>query len=372
VTVPKEKQPGVFAIYGTVGGLAATSGPLIGGVLVQLNIVGLDWRPIFLINVPVGLLGLYFGARHISESKGPADTRLDLVGVLLATVGLLLLLYPLTEGRDLHWPAWCYASMALAVPVLALFAWFERRKAAAQGSPLVPPQLFRARSFVAGQGLQLAIFLFTGAFFLAWYLFMQIGLNWTPLHAGLTALAFCLGAFISSALSVTALVPKFGRAVLQFGAIVLLAGLGAFLAVVEARGARIGTWDMAGPLLVIGIGFGAVASPIPMFALADVRHEDAGSASGLINTMQQLGLTLGIALVSVVFLTPLGGYANITPGPRGQAESAAAAAAFASAFKPALIASLAVIALTFAVSYGLPRRVAGHGPAAQPEPAAAG
>ncbi|MEU6660806.1 MFS transporter [Streptomyces sp. NPDC046821] len=310
VTFPASKRPAVFAIYGVVGGIAATVAPLVGGVLVDLDLFGLGWRPIFLINVPIGLVGAYLGLRSITESKAAKALRLDLPGVALASLALLLLLYPLTQGRELGWPAWGNVLMALSAVVLAVFVVYERRREQRGLSPLVPLALFKARSFSAGQVLQLTLFLFTGAFFLAWYLFMQLGLGWSALHAGLTGLSFCVGAFITSALSVTLLAPKFGRVVLQIGALVLAAGLGAFLWVVTANGAGTSSWLMVGPLLLVGLGFGLIAPPIALFALSDVPHEDAGAASGLINTMAQLGLALGIALVSLVFFNPLGSHAS--------------------------------------------------------------
>lgn len=314
VTFPKGQQGKVFAVYGMVGGIAATVAPLVGGLIVDADLFGLDWRPVFLMNVPVGIAGLYIGWKSIQESLAERRPRLDLPGVLLAMATVVLLMFPLTQGREHGWPWWGFGMMALAAVGLAVFVAYERRTERASESPLVPLRLFRTRTFSASLGLQLAVYLFTGAFFLCWYLFMQLGLGWSPLHAGSTALAFCLGAFVSSALSVTVLVPKFGRAVLQVGAVLLLVGLLLFLWVLNSKGAGIGSWDMAPALFVLGIGFGCLSPPIPQFALTDVSHEDAGSASGLINTMQQLGLALGIALVSVLFFLPLA----------SQAESAAA------------------------------------------------
>lgn len=307
VTFPPKEQGNVFAIYGMVGGLAATTAPLIGGLLVNGNLFGLEWRPVFLINVPIGIAGFLLGWKYIAESKAPVSMRLDLVGVAIGSAALLLLMYPLTMGRDLGWPAWTFVMIAAALAVLVAFVYYERYKERKDGSPLVALGLFKARSFSSGLSLQIGFYLLTGLFFLSWYLFMQIGLGWSPLHAGSTALAFCIGTFLTAAASVTVLVPKFGRAVLQAGAVMMVLGFVVFYLIASAKGAQIGTWHMVTPLFMLGLGFGAVASPIPQFALADVPHKDAGSASGLINTMMQLGLALGIALVGAVFFSPLGG-----------------------------------------------------------------
>jgi EmrB/QacA subfamily drug resistance transporter len=309
VTFPPKQRGPVLAIYGLVGGVAATTAPLIGGLLVNANVFGLEWRPVFLVNVPIGIAGFLLGGRYIAESKAPVSLRLDLVGVAISTIGLLLLMYPLTMGRDLGWPAWTFVSVAAGIVVLVAFVWYERYRERKDGSSLVSLGLFKARSFAAGLSLQVGFFLLTGLFFLSWYLFMQLGLGWSALHAGSTALAFCVGAFLTSAASVTVLVPKFGRAVLQAGAVTMVLGFAVFYWIAGAKGSQIGTWHMVTPLFMLGLGFGAVAAPIPLFALVDVPHRDAGSASGLINTMQQLGLALGIALVGAVFLSPLSGFA---------------------------------------------------------------
>jgi EmrB/QacA subfamily drug resistance transporter len=310
VTFPPKEQGKVFAIYGMVGGIAATIAPLIGGLLVNADLFGLQWRPVFLVNVPVAIAGFLLGWKYIDESKAPVPLKLDLIGVVIGMAGLLLLMYPLTVGHDYGWPAWTFIMIVAAAVVLVGFVYFERYKERKDGSPLVSLDLFKARSFSAGLSLQLGLYLLTGLFFLAWYLLMQIGLGWSPLRSGVTALAFCLGTFVTAAASVTVLVPKFGRVVLQAGAVMMLLGFVVFFWVASAKGGGLGTWDMVPPLIMIGLGFGALASPIPQFALADVPHKDAGSASGLINTMQQLGLALGIALVGALFFSPLGGLAG--------------------------------------------------------------
>lgn len=306
VTFVGAERAKAFAILGIVGGLAATVAPLIGGVVVQLDLFGLSWRPVFLMNVVIAGAALIVGGRHITDSTADRRPRLDLVGMLLSAAVLLLVLVPLTLGHDLGWPAWCTVSVIAAALLAVVFVAHQRRVRRSGSTPLLALELFSARSYVAGNLLNLAVYTFIGMFFLAWYLFMQIGLGWGPLHAGLTALAFCIGAFITSALSVTVLIQKFGRAVLQVGAVVIAAGIGLFLWVLQAQGSDIGTWGMVLPLLLVGLGFGLVAPPIAVFALVDVPQDDAGSASGVINTTQQLGFAVGIALVSLTFLAPLG------------------------------------------------------------------
>src|SRR5689334_3199856 len=136
-TFPADERGKVFGLFGAIVGLGAVSGPLLGSLLTEWNLFGLEWRPIFLINLPVGIAALFLGSRYITESKAPRALKLDLVGVALVTLGLLMLLYPLTRGRELGWPLWGYVSMAGAFVVLAALVAYERRKAVRDGSPLV-------------------------------------------------------------------------------------------------------------------------------------------------------------------------------------------------------------------------------------------
>ena len=278
------------------------------------NIFDWDWRPIFLINVPIGIIGYILGWKYINESKAPERIRLDLVGVVLATVSLTALLFPLTFGRELNWPAWSFVLMAASVVGFLGFIAYERAKQRKDGMPLVPLNLFKNRSFSAALAMMLGMFTFTGMFMLALYLFMQEGLGFTPLRTGVTLLAFCIGAFITASASVVALVPKFGRAVLQVGAVVIAVGIAVLLLTLSPD---VTSWGMVPGLLLIGLGFGMAATPIALFALQEVPHQDAGAASGLINTKQQLGFAFGIAVVSLAFFAPLASSGN------SQAESLA-------------------------------------------------
>ncbi|MEU0879558.1 DHA2 family efflux MFS transporter permease subunit [Lentzea sp. NPDC005914] len=302
VTFPDKEKGAVFAIQGTIGGLAATIAPLVGGLLVAANIFGWEWRTVFLVNVPIGLIGYALGWKFINESKAPYKIRLDLVGVVLATVSLTALLFPLTFGRELHWPAWSFVLMAASVVGFLVFIAYERAKQRKDGMPLVPLSLFKSRSFSAALALMLGMFTFTGMFMLALYLFMQEGLGFSPLRTGVTLLAFCIGAFITASASVIALVPKFGRAVLQVGAVVIAIGVTVFLLTLSPD---VTSWGMVPGLLLIGLGFGMTATPIALFALQEVPHQDAGAASGLINTKQQLGFAVGISVVTLAFFAPL-------------------------------------------------------------------
>ncbi|MEU9175021.1 MFS transporter [Streptomyces sp. NPDC048420] len=349
-TFPAHERGKVFGLFGAVVGLGAVSGPLLGALLTEWNLFGLEWRPIFLINLPVGIAGLLLGSRFITESKAPKALKLDLVGVALVVVGLLMLLYPLTRGRELGWPLWGYLCMAGAVVVFGALVAYERRKTARDGSPLIELSLFRVKSFAAGIAVQTVFGVGLGIFFLVWTLYMQIGLGWSPLRAGLTGVPFSLAVSTAAGLSVQQLVPRFGRRVLQAGALLMAAGVLLYLWEAERYGMAISSWQMALPLVVMGVGMGLIVAPLTDAVLSEVPREHAGSASGLINTVQQMGNALGLGLVSVVFFGVVGddlGPAQVGP-------------AFVDAFQHALGWVAAVMVVIFLLMFALPRRPAQH------------
>ncbi|MFE5871149.1 MFS transporter [Streptomyces roseifaciens] len=303
VTFPAHERGKVFGMFGAVVGLGAVSGPLLGALLTQWNLFGLEWRPIFLINLPVGIAGLLLGRRFITESKAPQALKLDLVGVALASAGLLMLLFPLTQGREHDWPLWGFISMAASLPVFAGFIAYERHKTRKDGSPLVELSLFKVRSFAGGVGVQLVFGMTTGIFFMVWTMYMQMGLGWSPLRAGLTGIPFSIAVSVAAGMSVQKLVPRFGRNVLSAGAVVMAAGVLIYIWEADRYGADITSWQMALPLIVMGAGMGLIVSPITDAILSEVPREHAGSASGLINTTMQLGQAIGLGLVSVAFFS---------------------------------------------------------------------
>ncbi|MFD3529933.1 MFS transporter [Streptomyces sp. NPDC058664] len=353
VTFPAHERGKVFGLFGAIIGLGAVSGPLLGALLTQWNIAGLEWRPIFLINLPVGIAGLLLGRTFITESKAPKALRLDMVGVLLVTAALLMLIYPLTRGRELDWPLWGHLMMAGSVLVFAALVAYEKYKTKKDGSPLVELSLFKVKSFAAGIAVQLTFGVVMGIFFLVWTMYMQIGLGWTPLRAGLTGVPFSIAVSLAAGLSVQKLVPRFGRKVLQAGALTMIAGVLLYLFEAGRYGTGIASWQMIPPLVVMGLGMGLIVAPLTDAVLSDVPKEHAGSASGLINTTGQMGNALGLGLVSVVFFGVIDG----KPAPKSPAE---AGAAFTDAFQNAMGWVAAVLAVIFLVMFALPRKPKQH------------
>ncbi len=321
VIFPAKERIKALAGFGVTAGLGTVSGPLLGGLLIQHNLFGWDWRPIFLINVPVGIIAFLASAYLVRESKAASPPKLDPVGVALISAALLLLLYPLVQGRQFGWPAWTFVSMALSAPALAAFVWYERIKTRRDGSPLVQLSLFRDRAFSAGMTVAMTFFLGIASFGLVLTLFLQLGLGFTPLHAGLTFLPFSAGVLVSSG-AAARLAPMFGRGVTMTGALVSAAGMATLIGTVHHVGAAVTTWDLVPGLAAVGLGLGAVIAPLADIVLAHVPQRDAGSASGVFNTGLQLGNSIGIALIGVIFFALLGSQSAaaaraVTPQLRG-------------------------------------------------------
>jgi EmrB/QacA subfamily drug resistance transporter len=330
VSFPPGERIKALAGYGATAGLGTVSGPLIGGLLVTHNVLGLGWRTIFLINVPVGIVAVIAALLFVRESRAPDRTRLDLGGLALLTVATLLLLYPLVQGRQLGWPAWSFASMAASAPVFALFAGYELSRSRRGGSPLVEMRMFGQRSFSVGIAIAVTFFLGVASFALVLTLFLQEGLNFSALHAGLTFVPFSLGVLVSSGVAAR-LAPRLGRTVTMAGALVMAAGMAGLIWTVHQAGPGVSTWQLVPGMTAVGFGMGAVLAPLADILLAGVRRQDAGSASGVLNTGFQIGNSIGLALIGVIFFGLLGSQS----GPAVNATAPQIRAGLAAASVPA-------------------------------------
>jgi EmrB/QacA subfamily drug resistance transporter len=292
-----------ISVYGTVLGLAAVGGQLIGGVLIEADPAGLGWRSVFVINIPIGLLALALTSRWVPESRAAQASRLDLVGTGLVTAALVAIVLPLIEGRRDGWPLWTWLSLAAAPLILTAFAAQQRRLTRRGGAPLVDPQLFRSRSFSAGLATQLALWAGQASFFLVLALYLQEGRGLSPLQSG-GVFAVLAAAYFATSLRAPALTMRFGRGLVAAGALVLAAGHASLLAAVSESGQLAA---LVPGLLLVGAGMGLCITPLTTMVLASVDREQAGSVSGVLSTMQQVGNALGVALTGVIFFGALGG-----------------------------------------------------------------
>lgn len=300
VTFQGESQAKAFGMYGMIMSLGGVLGPVLGAVLTSADIAGLGWRAIFLINLPIGLATVLFALRFIPESREQQARRLDPLGMVLSSAGLLLLAYPLTVGGEKHWPTWSLGMLVVGALVLAAFVAQQRAKTRKDGSALVALSLFESKAFAGGLAAQLVFGLVSGVFLLTWVLFMQSGLGLSPGQFAPASVAISIGG-MAGAMLASKWAGAHMRRVPQAGAVLIAGTLAGYQLLVSAQQTGTPFAAAVAPMILVGAGFGMVGAGLAGLTLSQVGHEDAGSAAGLFNTAMQLGTALGIAMASVVF-----------------------------------------------------------------------
>jgi EmrB/QacA subfamily drug resistance transporter len=294
-----------ISIYGMVMGLAATSGQLIGGVLIRTDVAGLGWRVIFWINVPLGFAALLAAPRMIPESRDERGSRVDLTGVALITACLVAVVVPLVDGRQAGWPAWSWAALAAAVPLAIAFAVHQRRKADRGGTPLLNPRVFASWPLRAGLLTQTVFWCQQAAGYLVLGLYLQQGRGLSPLSAGGVFTVLAVGYLVTS-FRAPALTMRFGRQVIAAGALTAALGDAAlYLATVHTGTGGSVAWLFPG-LLLLGAGQGLCITPLTTTVLSHADPATAGSVSGALSTAQQVGNSVGVAVTGVLFFGALG------------------------------------------------------------------
>jgi EmrB/QacA subfamily drug resistance transporter len=299
-----DQRPSKLAALGGVQGLAAVVAQIVGGSLIALDAFGLGWRWVFLVNVPVGIAALLLSNRAIPESRSPSARRLDLPGVALATALLLLVVTPLVEGRDLGWPVWLLAAPALAVPAAIAFVTLERRVAARGGSPLVEFRLFAERGYRLGSAAMFIVY-FVVANFLLIAIYLQDGAGLSAIESGLLFTPLAVAYSTASLLGPRLLARTNGR-LPMIGALFAAAGLTASGLVVDSSGGELHALPLGLAFIAFGTGMGLFIPTSINLVLRQVPTDDAGAASGMLSTIQQVGNTIGIAAVGTVFFGLLG------------------------------------------------------------------
>jgi MFS family permease len=308
VAFPGPARVRAITIFGLVLGLAAACGQLIGGVLIQADVLGLAWRSVFLINVPVGLAALAFIRRQVPESRvarpAAAGRALDIPGLVLITLGLTALVLPLIEGVSQHWPTWTWASLAAAPVLLAAFAGHELRQARRGRAPLLDLALLRQRALAAGLATQLAFWCGQASLFVVLALYLQLGRGLDPLQSGLVV-SIMAGAYLLASLRAPALTVRYGRSLAAAGALILAAGHGVLLLTIAELGVGGSVLWLAPGLLLIGAGMGLCLTALNTSVLSHATPQSAGAISGAMSTVQQVGNALGVAVTGVIFFGAL-------------------------------------------------------------------
>ncbi|MEU6147185.1 MFS transporter [Streptomyces sp. NPDC047081] len=290
---------------GPVMGLAAVCGPVLGGVLTHADLFGSSWRAVFLVNVPVACAVLALAAR-LPENRAPHRPTLDPTGTVLVSAGTGLVVLPLIGADLTAMPARDWATMAAGLAVLAVFAVHQRRVAAAGRSPLVEPGLLRRTGFTAALVTSTAFFATTTGLTTVVVLQLQLGADTAVLAAGLSLVPWSVGLAAGSWVAGAHLVRRYGRRLMYAGLGVLLAGIGGGVAAYAAAGPGAYPRALLPALAVIGLGAGLFSPSFFTLALAPLGPREIGSAAGLLNAVQQLGATLGVAILGSVYLHDAG------------------------------------------------------------------
>ncbi|MEV4111033.1 MFS transporter [Nonomuraea sp. NPDC049695] len=288
-----------LSAYGLVLSVGSLIGLLLGGVLVSARLLGGSWRPVFLVNVPIGIILTVLVPRLVpADRPGPAR-RLDLAGLAIALPAVVLIVLPLVLGREAGWPAWIFASLAAGLALVALFVLVERRIAASGGDPLLNLEVLNARGIRPGLLTLSAAQISYGGFLFAFTLHLESGLGADALRAGLTyiplAAAFGLVGYFWRRLP-----ERMHHMLVPIGLALCVAGY-AGTAVALRDGGQPGALLWIAQALY-GAGLGASVSPLLTQGLAHVPPARAADASGLFTTTMQLGQLTGVAVFGSVFL----------------------------------------------------------------------
>jgi EmrB/QacA subfamily drug resistance transporter len=308
---PPAERHRALGWFGVAVGLGMVGGQVGGGALVQLNLFGWDWRTVFAVNVPIGIITIVLAARLLPTNRSTARPQLDLTGVLAVTGALALALIPLTLGRSEGWPWWLIVPLCASPFAAVLAGRFEAALARRGGQPVLDLSLFRARSFSAGLAINACVYAYYGSFMLSFTLLLQRGLGMSALSAGLMFGPLGI-AFIATSLLARPLIARNGRLVVRGGlSLAVLGMLGLLLDIHLAGGAT--DFARVGPVMfVLGIANGLMLPAVVGASLADVAPPKAGAASGALITSQQFAGATGIAILSEIYFTTLGAHPGVT------------------------------------------------------------
>ncbi len=298
-----EEMTKVFGAFGPMMGFSILAAPILAGALVEANLWGIGWRLVFLINVPIGIAAFIGAVRVLPRTVAHPGMRLDTNGMVLIGVALTAIIYPLIQGRADGWPAWTFASLAAGAVLLGAFALWERR---GHGDPLIEPGLLANRTYTSGILVALAFFGAFGGLLLCVSLFAQLGEHFSPIRAGLTLMAMVVGMIAGMGAGFT-LVGRLGRHLLHLGIVVVGAGT-VVLALTVTGVHTASTSDLAPGLFLIGLGAGASMGQLFDFILAGVGMDEVGSASGVLEAVQQLSSALGVAALGTIFFSAFDGH----------------------------------------------------------------
>jgi len=290
---PVERRGGVFAIYGVMAGLAVVAGPTVGGLLVT----HFGWRSIFTVNIPIGVVTFALAMLLIPDLRPGRQHRLDLLGVALATAGLLGVIFGLIEGQRYDWGVvsgfiTIPEIIAVGVVLLAVFLYYQARRQ--DGEPLLPFEVFKDRNFTLMTLVMAAMGFAILGIYLPLTIYMQSVLGLSAIDAGITLAIQPVAMFFSSGVASSLVQRVNGKYLLIPGLLALAAGSGYIDWAAQANSSR---WDFTPGLIVSGLGMGCIWTPVFSIATRDLPVRLGGVASGVINTIQEMGGVLASAVI---------------------------------------------------------------------------
>ncbi|RSS78562.1 MFS transporter [Streptomyces sp. WAC06614] len=292
---PPQRRGAALGVWGAVAGLATTAGPLLGGFLTG----SAGWQWIFLINVPIGLVGLAMSARLLPGGQPRTSRRFDLLGTLLSGLGLFALVFGLQNGQHYDWgtvvgPLDVATVIAAGLVLLVLFLVWQRVN---PREPLMPLSLFGRRHFSSAAFAAAAIGFAVTGLYLPLTLFMQDVMDLTPQQAGLLMVPIAVSSGLAGPLAGTLSDRVPGKWVVLGGFLVFAAGLAL---IVLAMDTHAGVWGTAGALFLAGIGTGLAFAPMANVATGSLPVEVIGAGAGMYNSIRQVGCVIGAAAVGVL------------------------------------------------------------------------
>ncbi|MDF3144183.1 MULTISPECIES: MFS transporter [unclassified Streptomyces] len=307
---PPKETAAAFGAFGPAIGLGAVLGPIVAGFLVDADLFGTGWRSVFLINLPIGAAVIIGAVLLLPEGKAPVRPKFDVGGMLLVTLGLTLLIFPLVQGRERDWPAWTFVLMVAGAAVLAAFVAYELRQEKRGGATLIELSLLRRSRYAAGLAVALVFFTGISGMSLLLGLHLQIGLGFSPTRAALTMTPWSVFLVVGAILTGAVLGAKFGRKALHGGLVVMALGVLIMLLTIGDQAGGLTSWELVPGIAVAGLGMGIMIGLLFDIALADVDKQEAGTASGVLTAVQQLGFAVGVAVLATLFFGLLGSQAT--------------------------------------------------------------
>nr|WP_078972018.1 MFS transporter [Streptomyces sp. WM6368] len=335
-TTEGPRRARAMSLYGATGGLSMVAGQILGGVLVAADLGGTGWRAVFLVNVPVVIVGLVLAVRSVPDTRAGRPAAVDVPGTLLLALSLVSLLLPLTEGRAAGWPLWTWLSLGVFPVAAAAFYVTERRADRLGRIPLVPPSLLRLESLRRGLMLLVPFSIGFGGFMFVLAVTLQQGLGMGPVQAGLS-LAPMAVAFFGAALAGPRLITRFGSRIVTAGGVIQAAGIALLLVTLRHGWPDLGPAALTPGVALAGLGQGFQMPVLMRLMLSDVPADRAGAGGGVMITAQQSAVAIGVATLGSLFLALVP-----TAGVR-------------EAVSTTLLVQLGLIALTVVLSLRLPR-----------------